>query len=113
MTTARSSSPSRQLSGSSSSASTGRWSLARATSGCVTTCAARTVIRGSTKIPSIVWCGFAAVEVNGLPVPAGHAFVAPHRSSVRDDLALLRKYLREEGVGGTRRRIAGRLRKLR
>ncbi|HUR14156.1 MAG TPA: glycosyltransferase [Mycobacteriales bacterium] len=43
----------------------------------------------------------------------GRTFVAPRGSNRRDDMALLRKYLREEGMSGTRRRILGRLRKLR
>jgi GT2 family glycosyltransferase/glycosyltransferase involved in cell wall biosynthesis len=48
----------------------------------------------------------------GLPQPGGRVFVAAPRNNMRDDLALLRKYLADEGLGGTRRRISGRLRKL-
>jgi GT2 family glycosyltransferase/glycosyltransferase involved in cell wall biosynthesis len=43
----------------------------------------------------------------------GRPYVAARGSNGRDDMALLRKYLREEGVSGTARRISGRLRKRR
>jgi GT2 family glycosyltransferase/glycosyltransferase involved in cell wall biosynthesis len=43
----------------------------------------------------------------------GRPYIAVRRTNRHDDMALLRKYLREEGLSGTARRIGGRLRKLR
>ena len=46
-------------------------------------------------------------------IVGGKPFLAPRGSTVRDDVALLKKYLSEEGLSGTVWRIRGRLRRLR